>query len=58
MFYCNECAKPRNWPETMFKSKGKCEVCGTLAVCNERQSSKLPIPPRDLFEDLIDDPNN
>ena len=44
MFYCNDCARKCNWPETGFKSRGKCERCGKHADCNERKSSDLPIP--------------
>jgi hypothetical protein len=44
MFYCNDCAKKNGYPETIFKSGGKCECCGSKAVCNEMPSSKLPLP--------------
>lgn len=44
MFYCDPCATERSYPETMFKSHGRCEVCGALTVCNERPSSMLPKP--------------
>lgn len=35
MFYCNKCADKKNWPRTMAKSYGNCEVCGKTAVCND-----------------------
>jgi hypothetical protein len=35
MFYCDECAEKRQWPNTMSKSKGRCEMCGKEAVCND-----------------------
>lgn len=44
MFYCRRCAQAAEWPETMFQSDGRCEVCGNTAVCSERQSSQLPPP--------------
>ena len=44
MFYCDECAKKRDWPKTLFKSKGKCEICDKVRVCNDMPSSKLPLP--------------
>ena len=44
MFYCDECAKKKGWPETLFKSAGVCEVCGRVKVCNNRKSSDLPRP--------------
>ena len=42
MFYCNECMKEKNWPETIFKSQGRCEICGKVAICNDRPSNLLP----------------
>lgn len=47
MFYCDECAKAKGWPITMFKSRGGCEICRKAAVCNETKSSELPLPPRE-----------
>ena len=44
MFYCNDCAKKYEYPETLFKSVGKCECCGEKKVCNEMKSSELPKP--------------
>jgi len=46
MFYCNTCAETNNWPESMFKSVGSCEVCGKHVECNDRPSSSLPRPKR------------
>lgn len=43
MFYCKSCATENKWPDTIFKSRGQCEVCGTLAVCSERASKDLPM---------------
>lgn len=42
MFYCNLCAEDLDYPITMFKSRGLCEICGTMAICNERPSHLLP----------------
>lgn len=42
MFYCDECKKKRNYPESMFKSYGNCEICGNTTDCNDIPSSKLP----------------
>lgn len=47
MHYCDECAKARDWPITMFRSRGKCETCGKLADCSDRPSRLLPMPNRD-----------
>ncbi len=44
MFYCNKCAEKLGYPETIFKSVGNCEICGSRAECNDRPSSSLPIP--------------
>jgi hypothetical protein len=45
MFYCEPCREERHWPESMCKSYGRCEVCENHAVCNDRASSTLPLPP-------------
>lgn len=42
MFYCEECRKNRNYPESISKSYGKCELCGEIVRCNDVPSSKLP----------------
>lgn len=44
MFYCNPCAEKYEYPETIFKSEGRCECCGNSATCNETKSSNLPLP--------------
>lgn len=49
MFYCDECAKPRGWPETIFRSEGPCEICGESRLCNDTPSRHLPIPPAPLL---------
>ena len=41
MFYCEECRADRQWPESIFKSYGRCEICEKSAPCNERSSSFL-----------------
>lgn len=45
MFYCDTCAERLNWPKTMFKSRGRCEMCEKPAVCNDTPSRLLPEPP-------------
>lgn len=47
MFFCDACAKERGWPQSMFKSKGPCEMCGKVAVCNDVKSSALPLPKKE-----------
>lgn len=48
MFYCDPCADKHNWPQTMFKSLGTCEMCGAKQqVCNDTPSSRLPLPSED-----------
>lgn len=41
MFYCNDCAKLKNWSESFRKSEGRCEVCGDVEVCNDVPSSEI-----------------
>lgn len=43
MFYCDPCAKKNDWPETLFRSRGPCEVCGKVASCNDLPSKSLPV---------------
>lgn len=43
MFYCDNCAKQKNWPESLFKSVGRCEICKSQSVCNDIHTTKLPI---------------
>lgn len=50
MFYCEDCRKALEWPESLFKSRGPCEQCGRVAVCNDRQSATLPIPTKGQFD--------
>ena len=45
MFYCHDCAQHHEYPETMSKSQGNCEICGRTRLCNDRTSSSLPLPP-------------
>lgn len=48
MFYCDPCAKKNNWPDSIGKSVGPCEICGKTAECNDRPSSTLPSAEPDL----------
>lgn len=50
MFYCDDCREKRDWPSSMSKSEGLCELCGNMAICNDVPSSRLPlatVPSRD-----------
>lgn len=59
MFYCDTCRKKHEWPTSMSKSRGSCEVCGENAVCNDLPSSRLPVskaasaPPRENDKGLF-----
>jgi len=44
MFYCDDCRIKRNYPERLFQSHGRCEICKKVAMCNEVSSVYLPIP--------------
>jgi len=44
VFYCDECRKAKDWPESIGKSVGKCEMCEKKAVCNDVPSRLLPLP--------------
>lgn len=43
MFFCDTCRVKKGWPESLFKSRGPCEVCGHIEICNEVRSSNLPL---------------
>jgi hypothetical protein len=48
MFYCDSCRKEREWPDGYALSRGKCEVCGKVAVCYDIHHSLLKVPvPKD-----------
>lgn len=46
MFYCDACAAKCGYPTDFYisRSRGPCEICGTLATCYDVPSSKLPEP--------------
>ncbi len=44
MFYCKECALPRNWPWHGARSRGRCEICYEPKDCADVPSRALPIP--------------
>jgi hypothetical protein len=44
MFYCEPCRVDFAWPESVARSRGKCEVCGQHAACYDRPSGSLPDP--------------
>ena len=41
MFYCDECADGRNWPKSISKSYGNCEICGRASECNNVRMGAL-----------------
>jgi hypothetical protein len=45
MFYCPPCQLKNRWPESLARSRGECEICGTTAVCYDVPSSRLPLLP-------------
>jgi hypothetical protein len=44
MFYCDPCRRKRQWPESLARSRGSCEVCGQAAVCYDMPSPRLSAP--------------
>jgi len=44
MFYCDVCADINDWPQSLAKSSGNCELCGEKEICNDVKSSLLPPP--------------
>lgn len=62
MFYCNKCAEERGYPESIGKSRGKCEICGEITDCNDVPSNFLPPLPKpeltvlDVIKDIPQQP--
>lgn len=44
MFYCEKCRIKKNWPESISKSYGRCEICKKTEECNDVPSKRLPKP--------------
>ncbi len=42
MFFCDPCAGLYDWPVSMFRSYGRCEVCRETASCSDVPSKYLP----------------
>jgi len=53
MFFCDFCANKRNWPESMSKSYGVCEICDITARCNDVPSSALPMPAKVIEPEYV-----
>ena len=41
MFYCDGCAKEKEYPVSMARSLGSCEICGNKRVCNDVPTWKV-----------------
>jgi hypothetical protein len=50
MFYCDDCAKENEYPTSIGKSMGKCEICGKYKVCNNIPIFLLPKPKSNLLK--------
>jgi hypothetical protein len=37
MLYCNKCKENNDWPESVVKSYGSCEICGEVGECNDKK---------------------
>lgn len=47
MFFCETCRVEKNWPDSIAKSHGPCELCRKTADCNDVPSKYLPMPKKD-----------
>lgn len=47
MYYCENCRKEKNWPKSLVRSLGKCEICDDDALCYDMPSSRLPMGKND-----------
>lgn len=55
MFFCDPCAETLQYPVSMFKSYGTCEICQKPARCNEVGSAVLAALPQ--IEAFLADPS-
>lgn len=55
MFFCEPCRKKWRWPESMSRSRGRCEMCEKPAVCYDVPSRFLPDPIGVLTEQEVID---
>ena len=53
MFYCDNCATEKGWPNSSFKSRGQCEMCRQAGPCNDVPSDQLPAPIDEIMEDQV-----
>ncbi len=44
MFYCEVCRVKNNWPRSISRSRGACEVCDEIGDCYDIASSYLSSP--------------
>lgn len=42
MFYCEKCRQERDWPKSLMRSRGPCELCGQTESCYNVFSFQLP----------------
>lgn len=43
MFFCDSCGRENQWPASMSKSLGPCEICHKTRMCNDVPSKYLPL---------------
>lgn len=43
-FYCDRCGEHYGWPVTEEKSRGTCEICMAISVCNVAEAGELTTP--------------
>lgn len=46
MFFCEKCRAKNDWPGSLARSHGRCEVCRKVADCYDVPSGALPEPKR------------
>lgn len=57
MFYCDKCRVKNGWPTSFMGSRGPCEVCKEVAVCNDTPSRYLCGPPPHVVADHVRKPD-
>lgn len=56
MFFCEDCREANDWPTSLFRSHGRCEICAKSAHCYDVPSGALPPVKWTLYDNETDKP--
>lgn len=43
MFFCESCRNKSNWPHSLARSRGRCEICNRNVLCYDVPASRLTV---------------